>query len=78
MTASAAVGALTQLVAWAGLPPGRAPLAVIGLAALGVALWGLSDGLLSHHDLFRYVAGWVAVATSVAGVFGFTAPPPPA
>jgi hypothetical protein len=72
VTVSAAVVALTQLVKWAGLPPTRAPLAVIGLAALGVALWGVSDGFFSRSDLFSYFAGWVAVATSAAGVFGFT------
>jgi O-antigen/teichoic acid export membrane protein len=72
ITVSAAVVALTQLVKWAGLPPQRAPLVVAGLAALGVALWGVSDGFFSRHDLFSYFAGWVAVATSAAGVFGFT------
>lgn len=71
VTVSAAVVALTELVRWAGLPPERAPLVVALLAALGVVLWGLGDGVFTRHDLFSYFAGWVAVATSAAGVFGF-------
>lgn len=69
---SAAVVALVQLVKWAGLPGQRGPLAVMILSALGVALWAWSVGTFERTQFFEYFAGWIAVATSAAGVFGFT------
>jgi hypothetical protein len=69
---SAAVVALVQLVKWAGLPDSRGPLAVLALAALGVVFWGWSKGTLERAVAFDYFAGWIAVATGAAGVFGFT------
>jgi hypothetical protein len=72
LTVSAAVVALTQIAKWAGLEDKRGPIAVLVLAALGVVLWGFSVGNFERNQLFAYFGGWIAVATSAAGVFGFT------
>lgn len=72
ISVSAAVVALVQLIKWAGLPDRQGPLAVISLSLLGVVFWGWSAGTLSRASSFAYFAGWIAVATSAAGVFGFT------
>lgn len=72
ITVSAAVVALTQIIKWSGLPDRLGPLAVLVLALLGVAMWGYSHGPIERTALFDYFAGWIAVATSSAGVFGFT------
>jgi hypothetical protein len=72
LSVSAAVVTLVQLVKWSGLPDRAGPLAVIVLAALGVSLWGYSIGDYERTKLFGYFVGWLAVATSAAGVFGFT------
>jgi hypothetical protein len=69
---SAAVVALVQLTKWAGLPDKAGPLAVLVLAAVGVGLWGFSQGTFSRETTFDYFAGWVAVALGAAGTFGFT------
>nr|AUN37453.1 hypothetical protein [uncultured bacterium] len=45
---STVVVALTQLVKWMGLPDKRGPLAVLGLAFLGVGLFGWSQGAISR------------------------------
>jgi hypothetical protein len=66
------VVALTQLVKWAGLPDRLGPISVLLLALVGVLFWGWSQGEISRATAFGYFAGWVAVATSAAGVFGFT------
>lgn len=72
ITVSAAVVALVQLAKWAGLKDTMGPLAVLVLALAGVALWGWSVGTFERARAFEYFAGWIAVATSAAGVFGFT------
>jgi hypothetical protein len=72
ISVSAAVVALVQLSKWAGLQDRYGPLAVLGLAALGVVFWGYSEGTFARTVAFQYFAGWIAVATSAAGVFGFT------
>jgi hypothetical protein len=72
LTVSGAVVALVQLVKWMGLPDQRAPLAVLGLSALGVVFWGVTTGTFERTQAFGYFAGWIAIATSAAGVFGFT------
>lgn len=69
---SGAVVALTQLVKWAGLKDNYGPLAVLTLAAIGVVFWGWSEGDITRATAFTYFAGWIAVSTSAAGVFGFT------
>ncbi|HXI18484.1 MAG TPA: hypothetical protein VNM48_19135 [Chloroflexota bacterium] len=87
ITVSAATVALTQLLKWANLPDRAGPLAVLVLAALGVGVWVYSQGVIDRQMTFELFAGWIAVATSAAGVFGFTraaasavtsATPPPA
>ncbi|HXG70393.1 MAG TPA: hypothetical protein VNJ04_07250 [Gemmatimonadaceae bacterium] len=72
MTVSAAVVALTQILKWAGIPDKYGPGAVLALAVLGVTFWGYSVGNFERTRAFEYFAGWIAVATSAAGVFGFT------
>lgn len=72
ITVSAAVVALTQLAKWSGLPDRFGAIAVLVLAALGVAVWGFSQEMINRAETFGYFAGWIAVATSAAGVFGFT------
>lgn len=87
LTVSAAVVGLTQIVKWSGLPDKWGPLAVLALSLLGTLLWGWSVGTYQRAETFAYFAGWIAVSTSAAGVFGFTraaagavtraTPPPP-
>ena len=74
ITISAAVVALTQLAKWAKLPDRLGPLAVILLAGVGVMVWLFSQETWPpvRTDTWNIFAGWVAVATSAAGVFGFT------
>lgn len=72
ISVSAAVVALTQIVKWAGLPDRWGPIVVMALAAIGVGVWGYSQGGIMRADVFTYFAGWIAVATSASGVFGFT------
>lgn len=72
LTVSAAVVALTQLAKWSGTNDKLGPLVVLVLAAFGVAFWGYSTGTFERTRAFEYFAGWIAIATSAAGVFGFT------
>lgn len=74
ITVSAAVVALVQLVKWAGLTDSKGPLAVLALSSLGVAVWTYDQRAIFTGGLpiFELFAGWIAVATSAAGVFGFT------
>lgn len=74
VSVSAAVVALVQIVKWAGIPDKFGPLAVLLLAAVGVGIWAYSQnvGGFPRQELFNYFAGWIATATSAAGVFGFT------
>lgn len=72
ITVSAAVVALVSLVKWAGLPDKLGPVAVLVLALAGVAFWAYSKGTFERTNAFEYFAAWIGVATSAAGVFGFT------
>lgn len=72
VTVSAAVVALTQLVKWMGTPDHTAPVTVLTISLFGVALWSYSSGGYARTELFNYFAAWIAIATSAAGVFGFT------
>lgn len=70
---SATVAALTRLVKWMGLPERFAPGVVMLLSAFGVLLWALTQPeAVNRTEVWSYFAGWIAVATSAAGVFGFT------
>lgn len=65
--------ALTQLLKWCGLPSKPAflaPLVVLAVSALGVWVWAVSYP--NQATPFDLGAGWIVVATSAAGVFGFT------
>jgi hypothetical protein len=72
VSVSAAVLAITQFSKWSGIPDRYGPLAVLLLSAVGVVLWGWSVGDFERAKAFDYFAGWVAVATSAAGVWGFS------
>ena len=72
VSVSAAVVALTQLIKWSGLKDSYGPLSVRALSLLGVVFWGWSVGTFVRTEAFTYFAAWIAVATSAAGVFGFT------
>lgn len=79
ITVSAAVVALTQLMKFANvINDRRGPIGVLVLAFLGVAFWGWSTGDFTRASAFGYFAGWIAVSTSAAGVFGFTRSAPEA
>lgn len=70
---SAAVVALVQLVKWSGLPDSYGPIAVMVFSLLGVALWGYSEGRpFAGPMIWQYFTGWINVALSAAGIFGFT------
>lgn len=71
---SAAVVAITQLLKWAKLPDHWGPIAVILLAGVGVGIWLFSQTVWppERTQVWEIFAGWVAVALSAAGVFGFT------
>lgn len=72
-TIAAAVVALTQLAKWGGIPDKSGPVAVLLLSALGVAFWGYStEPTWDRNILFTYFSAWIVVATSAAGVYGFT------
>jgi len=72
MTVSAAVVTLVQILKWAGINDKLGPIAVVAVSAFGVVFWGYSVGTYERTQAFAYFAGWIAVATSAAGVFGFT------
>lgn len=72
VSVSAAVVALVQLCKWSGIPDRYGPIAVMVLSLFGVAFWGWSQGGFVRETAFLYFSGWIAVATSAAGVFGFT------
>lgn len=72
ISVSAAVVALTQIAKWGFVPDKYGPVSVILLSVLGVVFWGWSTGDFGRASAFGYFAGWIAVATSAAGVFGFT------
>lgn len=71
---SAAVVAFVQLVKWAGLKDHWGPLVVIAFSGVGVLIWLISQPAWppSRTDTWNIFAGWIAVALSAAGVFGFT------
>jgi hypothetical protein len=72
LSVSTFVVAFTQLLKWAVVPDKYGPLLVLGLSMSGVAFWGWDQGEFHRGAFFSYATGFVAVATSAAGVFGFT------
>lgn len=72
ISVSAAVVALTQLLKWGFVPDRFGPISVLLLSVLGVLFWGWTTGDLGRASAFGYFAGWISIATSAAGVFGFT------
>lgn len=86
-TVSISVVSLTQLIKWSGLPDKWGPIAVMVLSLFGVIFWGWTQNDLVRSTAFGYFAGWIVIATSASGVYGFTrasgeamtrlTPPPP-
>jgi hypothetical protein len=72
ITVSAAVVALVQVIKWALGRDGWGPAIVLLVSLLGVAVWAVSQGEAAWASAWSYFAGWVAVTTSAAGVYGFT------
>ncbi len=73
MAVSASIVALTQLLKWGKIVSDqRGPLVVLVLALFGVGFWGWATGDISRATAFGYFAGWISVATSAAGIYGFT------
>lgn len=72
ITVSAAVVALTQLIKWLGLPKTWGAVTVLGLSALGVLLWVYTQNAFVRQNTFALFSGWISVATSAAGIYGFT------
>lgn len=72
LAVSAAVVGLAQLIKWGfKIPDGYGGGVVLLLSLIGVVFWGWSRGDMSRATAFEYFAGWIAVGTSAAGVFGF-------
>lgn len=71
-TVSISVVSLTQLGKWSGVPDKLGPVLVLLLSLFGVIFWGWSQGDFSRVNAFGYFAGWIVVATSASGVYGFT------
>ncbi len=73
LTVSTAVVGLTQLLKWMGMSNRYGSIAVMLLSLLGILAWAYSrEQLPSRTEIFAYFAAWITVATSAAGVFGFT------
>lgn len=73
LAVSTSVIMLTQLFKWSKvISDQRGPLMVLILALFGVAFWGWTTGDIGRATAFGYFAGWISVATSAAGVYGFT------
>lgn len=71
---AAGVVGLTQLIKWAGLKDSFGPLIVILLSGVGVMVWLFSQTLWppARTETWNIAAGWIAIALSAAGTFGFT------
>lgn len=48
------------------------PLNVLLCSLAGVAFWAWTQGDFGRTTAFGYFAGWAVIATSAAGVHGFT------
>lgn len=75
VTVAASVTALVQILKWSSVPThGLIPvLLVFTLSALGCLLWAVShEAGFAWSLVWDYFAGWIAVSTSAAGVFGLT------
>jgi hypothetical protein len=69
---SGCVVALMYLLRWVGIRRRWAILLVPSLSAVGVAVWAYANGTFDATGAFGYLAGWVAVTTSAATVWGFS------
>ena len=68
---SAVVVAVMYLLRWAGVSRRWAPVLVPLTSMLGIGLWAYANGPVGQTEAFNYVAGWIAVTTSAATVWGF-------
>jgi len=65
-----AVAGLLQVLKTSTFVKRYALLWVFGISLLATLLWGWSEGTLMRETAFQFFAGWVAVTTVAAGVFG--------
>ena len=72
ISVSAAVAALMYLLKWSGVPSRLGPIVVLALSLVSVALWAFATDHTTRADAFGLFAGWIAVASSASGVFGFS------
>jgi hypothetical protein len=74
MVVSAAIVTLTQLLKWFKvIGESHGAPTVLLLAVFGVGLWGYShESFYDRTLVWNYFTAWITVATSAAGVFGFT------
>jgi hypothetical protein len=72
ISVSAAVVMLVSLIKWAGLPDKWGPVAVLVISAAGVAFWCWSGDVYSRSLAWDLGTGWITVAATAAGVYGFT------
>lgn len=71
ISVSGAIVMLLQVLKSGGAVTGRWALTVAAvLSILGVVVWAYSVGNYDRPQLWGYFAGWIAVFTSAAGVFG--------
>ena len=69
---SGLVVALMYLLRWEGVSRRWATFVVPLLSAVGVGVWAYAHGSIDRAAAFGYLAGWVAVTTSAATVWGFS------
>ena len=60
------------LLRWSGVPNRHGPIVVLALSFVAVALWAFATEHMARADAFGLFAGWIAVASSASGVFGFS------
>jgi len=65
-----AVAGLLQVLKTSAFVKRHALLWVFAISLLATLLWGWSEGTLMRETAFQFFAGWVAVTTTAAGVFG--------
>jgi hypothetical protein len=64
---------LAQFAKWYGVPDGKGPIVVLILSLLGTVLFAFSNPIpFERLQTFAYFSGFINVALTAAGIFGFT------